>query len=74
MKLMRLPAMIAAAMIGLMAGESLTSDVNRASGKVTTIDVSAVPVHQFEETVRRHVKPIAHTSPHFAAAYAPADG
>jgi hypothetical protein len=69
MKLMRLPAMIAAAMIGLMAGGSLTTVVSRAMD-----DFSAVPVHQFEEAVRRDVKPIAHTSPHFAVADAPADG
>jgi len=66
MKCMRLPAMIAAAMIWLMACGSLTNVVSRAN-------LRAVPVHQFEEAVRRHVKPIAHTSPHFAAAYAPAD-
>jgi hypothetical protein len=45
MKLMRLPAIIAAAMIGLMAGGSLTPVLSRASGKVAMIDLRAVPLH-----------------------------
>lgn len=68
LKIMRMPALIVTALVGMMAVSGSSATVRHSKGEVLTLELGTVPVEHFAAAVRRHIKPLAHISPDSLAA------
>ncbi|NYG46400.1 hypothetical protein GGD67_003871 [Bradyrhizobium sp. IAR9] len=62
-KAMKIPAMIAAALLGTVALGGSSAVIGQANMKVSTMGLSDVPVEHFATVVRRHVRPVPYSTP-----------